>query len=84
MSEADYIRGRNAALRRMMLDCARELGVFTEGDDPLLKLAALADERARAVNALRKVCEAHGSNDWPDNLDLEDVIEKRLGRYLGE
>lgn len=46
------------------------------------KAAALAKERAEAVVALRSICAEHGDNDWEDNLNLADVIEKHLGRHL--
>lgn len=37
------------------------------------------DERSRAVRALRKICEEIGDNDWPDEQDLGDVLEKHCG-----
>ena len=40
-------------------------------------------ERASVIALLRRVCEVHGDNDWPDDLHLGDVIEKHLARHLG-
>jgi protein-disulfide isomerase-like protein with CxxC motif len=79
--EKAYIEGRNAARRSMMLECARDLGVFA-GKDPLIKLAHLVDEQARVKYQLRQLCERLGCNDWPDDLDLADVVEKYLARHL--
>jgi hypothetical protein len=41
-------------------------------------------ERTEAVAVLRQVCEKYGDNDWPDNLNLADVIAKHLERNLDE
>ena len=57
------------------------IGIFAK-DDPMVRLAYLIDERARTVKALRKLCETLGCNDWPDNLDLGDIIEKHLERTI--
>lgn len=76
--EKAYEDGRRSAYRSLMSECAREL----EGDER--RLAALVAERADAVRVLRDLCAEHGSNDWPDNLHLSDVIERHLGRYLPE
>jgi len=43
---------------------------------------ALVTERAGAIAALRSLCERFGDNDWPDELELSDIIEKHLARYL--
>ena len=74
--EPSYIEGRNAALRRLMLHCGRELGALSEGVDPLMRVAVLEDELARARKALHEVCERLGCDDWPDDLDLGDVVNK--------
>ena len=47
-------------------------------------LRTLRCERADAISALRRICERHGDNDWTDDLNLADIIEKHLGRHLGE
>lgn len=68
--------GAKEAYREVMMHCFRRLA--GKGDD----LIDFADQRCRAVSMLRQVCEAHGDNDWPDDLDLSDVIEKHLWRHL--
>jgi len=78
--EKAYMRGCREPWKRILAEAARELGY----DTPEGKLAALINEREQAVAALRDVCEAYGSNDWPDNLHLADIIEKHLGRPLDD
>lgn len=81
MTEAEeqaYIRGGNAVASKFLREALRELG-GEEQDAHAWRL-----ERAATVEALRGVCEVHGDNDWPDDLHLADVIDKHLGRYLGE
>lgn len=75
--EQGYIEGRNRAYRHALLYLARELGIFSK-EDPSVQLAHAIDERARAIKALRAICEKLGCNDWPDNLDLGDVVEKHI------
>lgn len=77
--EKAYEQGHRAMATRILLECARELGE----KDPLRKAAVYIAERERAVAALRDICKDHGSNDWPDNMSLDEVIEKHLGRHLG-
>lgn len=75
MTEAEehiYIAGQRQALLGIMKRCAAELGV----KDALSELAYLLDERDRTRARLREVCELLKSNDWPDNADLADVVEK--------
>jgi hypothetical protein len=40
------------------------------------------DERAKAIVALREVCKNYGDNDWPDNLNLADIVNNHLLRHL--
>jgi hypothetical protein len=35
-------------------------------------------ERSEAIATCRRICEAHGDNDWPDDLHLSDIIENHL------
>jgi hypothetical protein len=72
-SEKHYIDGRNDALRRLIVHCANELGVFSK-EDVLVKLAYLIDERERTRKALREVCADWDCNEWSDDLDLADVV----------
>ena len=73
-------------------DTAAEATAEATTDEPKEKervafrrqLAALRAERLEAVAALRRICSEHGDNDWSDDLNLSDVIEKHLARHLGE
>lgn len=74
--EAAYIRGRKSVLREQLSSALREL------DADGLEREYLIKERLETVAALRRLCDSHGDNDWPDNLHLTDVIDKHLGQYL--
>jgi hypothetical protein len=80
-NERQYIKGRNAAYRLMLSHCAQIIGIF-DGNDPHVKMADLYDENERTRIELRKICEQLGCNDWADNLDLADVVEKHLAPAL--
>lgn len=83
MTEAEehaWAEGRRSAYRTLLGEIARELGYDTsEG-----RLASLLAERMDAVRELRVLCEEHGDNDWPDELNLGDVVEGHLSRYLDD
>jgi predicted secreted protein len=36
------------------------------------------------VAALRRVCADHGDNDWDTNLNLVNVVDKHLARYIDQ
>lgn len=78
MSEKDYERGSRAAWTAMLRRCLAQLG----GKDRARNVWRL--EREAAIAVLRDLCEEYGDNDWHDDLHLADVIEKHLGRHLGE
>ena len=78
IDEQSYLSGQRDAHRDMLMLALRNLGI----DDAEAGKAFWVEERARAVAALREICEQHGDNDWSDNLSLADVIEKHLGRHL--
>ena len=80
MSEKDYIRGNRAAWVELLRLSLKNLGYESKESGE----SAWIIERERAVSALRSVCEDHGDNDWPDDLDLSDVIEKHLAYHLDE
>jgi len=46
--------------------------------DLLARVEHLEQERAEAIQVLRRVCERLGDNDWPDNLHLVDILSKHL------
>jgi len=81
--ERGYIEGRRMILRRLIAQCAAELG-YGDMKDPLAKIASLIADREDTRSALRSVCEFYGDNEWEDNLSLADVVEKHLGRHLDE
>lgn len=73
-----FVRGERAALLGVLSHVLAELGV----DDPEAGKARWVSERSKAVAALRSACDDFGDNDWPDRLNLVDVIEKHLVRHL--
>jgi hypothetical protein len=78
MNEADYISGSRAAWCSMLQTCLMNLGV----DDPAAGAARWVLERESAVAALREAGNEFGDNDWPQELNLADVIDKHLLRHL--
>jgi hypothetical protein len=68
--------GHRQAIRGVLGYCIRELG------DEARTEHGWRVERADAVNALRRICEDFGDNDWDESLNLADVIEKHLEPYL--
>lgn len=75
--ERAYMEGQRALLLRQLIQILKELG-----HGPQTEVAELVAEREAAVIALRRLCEDHGDNDWPNELHLADVIEKHLERHL--
>lgn len=76
--ERAYQAGRRAAFRRMLQTALGELGY----DSPEAAQSDWIIEREQAIAQLRELCATHGDNDWPDDLNLADVIEKHLADYL--
>lgn len=77
--EAAYMNGRKTAWLTILKDALEGLGY----DGPEFHAAKWAVERAEIVAMLRYVCGRHGDNDWPDDLNLADVIDKHLNKHLG-
>lgn len=75
--EQGYVEGRRWALTGMADYFARELGEGAHAE-----FLRWYSERQQLVSALRRVCGRHGDNEWSDDLDLVDVVEKHLERYL--
>ena len=73
-----YEQGARMAWTRMLQNCCRELGYQTEEADK----AAWIVEREGITAALRSICSEYGDNDWDNNLNLADVIDKHLHRNL--
>ena len=78
VTEESFESGRRAAWLTMLHTCLRSLGY----DDPVAKSLRWVSEREGAIAKLREVCSEHGDNDWPNDLQLEDIIEKHLADHL--
>jgi hypothetical protein len=78
--ESGYLKGRRRALVGVLRYCARELGY----EEPEAKVVKLLAEREETITALRKVCAAHGDNNFDDAAYIPDVVEKYLARYLDD
>lgn len=77
-NDAGYERGSRAAYREMLRMALKGLG----RDGPEWTAARWAVEREEVVAVMRRVCDAYGDNDWPDDLHLGDVIDKHLEPHL--
>jgi hypothetical protein len=81
--EKIWLRGNRAAWKRIMDEAIKQLGYPADEDGTIpLRSAAMISEREEAVAVLRQICDDFGDNDWPDNLNLADIIEKHLGNHL--
>jgi hypothetical protein len=78
VDETSYMAGRRAAWQAMLQECLRRLGYESEEG----RAHAWILEREAAIAVLRDVCGTWGDNDWPDELELGDVIEKHLAKHL--
>lgn len=76
--EAAYVNGERVAYEHIISVCRSQLGY--NQDDTLDRLII---ERERVMAKLRDLCAEFGDNDWDDDLDLSDVLDKHLGRHLG-
>lgn len=73
-----YEEGAKSVARKLLRFALIELGEHWRTDEQ----RRLELSEARAV--LRRLCEDHGDNDWPDDLHLADALDKHLGRYLDD
>jgi hypothetical protein len=76
--ELAFIRGERMAYRLMLRECLRGLGY----DNSEANKANWVVEREGAIETLRQLCKSFGDNDWPDTLNLSDIIDKHLAKYL--
>lgn len=76
--ETAYAQGYRAAWSSVLSTALRNLGY----DSLETQQAAWVVEREEAIQKLRGLCREHGDNNWPDELNLADIIEKHLGDYL--
>ena len=77
--ELHYERGHRAAWRQVLTDALRNL---TGDSDMEVRIAQWTAERSAVVASLRMLCDEYGDNDWKDNANLCDVLEKHLGAHL--
>lgn len=79
METAAFMAGRKAEARRILQMLLPEIE-----NDAVREALAYRDERERAIVALRDLCKYVGDNDWPDELDLADIIEKHIVNRLAD
>ena len=82
-----YSQGCAAVYRELLGVALRGLGRPSTGPDATpdelrARIGVLESERSSAIELLRELCEAHGDNDWTDELHLRNILDKHLGRYL--
>lgn len=73
-----WMQGNRTAWRGLLYKACSELGYV----DPHALKASWILERESAIAMLRQVCDQLGDNDWPNDLDLSDIIEKHVYRHL--
>ena len=78
MNEQDYLAGQKSVWLHLLREASRHTDAYRE----ICTHAELLIELTEARTALRRVCATYGDNDWTDDLNLVDVIEKHLERYL--
>lgn len=78
MNERDYQRGRTAVAQDILRAINDDLGSSGRS------LRAMRNERANTIASLRDLCERFGDNEWEDDLNMSDIIEKHLARHLRE
>lgn len=71
-------QGYRAALRGTLSQTLQSLGF--EGSEA--EHAKWIIERERAIAVLREVCEQFGDNEWSNDLNLGDIIDKHLSKHL--
>lgn len=71
-------RGSRRAWLIMLREVLKGLGF----DSPEWSAGRWLIEREEAIGALRRLCAAHGDNDWPDVLHLADIINNHLAPHL--
>lgn len=76
--EANWLEGHRFAWVEIFRKARSEIG-YTEEQNLVNNLII---EREEAIVQLRELCREFGDNDWKNDLNLADVIEKHLGRYI--
>ena len=78
-----YIEGRRRTLLNLLQHTLVELhGFKVPEDDSVFRMVQLIREREEVLAVLRRVCADHGDNDWPECLNLADVLESHLLKYV--
>lgn len=75
-SEREFLKGQRSVWARLLRMCMAELGYDS-------RIAGLI-EREEIISILREVCKDHGDNNWEEDLNLADIIDKHLYRHLKE
>lgn len=77
--ERAYEAGRRAVRLEQLREALADLGAFPLADDAETARLSWVVERQQLREYLRRTCaELGAAADWPDALDLRDVIEKHL------
>lgn len=76
--ERAYVEGTRVVYRQMLAEVLRHLG----RDSPEWQEKHFLIEREEAISALRRICGEVGDNDWDDDLNMTDIIEKHLGKHI--
>lgn len=79
--ERMWMQGQRSALLGVVRDSLATLGVLGHKDFTAEKLML---ERASVIDALRRLCDEFGDNQWNESDHLGDVIERHLAKYLYE
>jgi hypothetical protein len=80
--EQAYIRGHRAACVATLRHALREL-LGSEQSCTEQQVARLQAERTETMAALRELAKALEIDaTWPEELHMEDVVRKRIGRAL--
>lgn len=74
--ETAYMQGGRTVRINLLWQLLKELG------KPEQDAHGWRIEREQAIQSLRSLCATQGDNDWPDDLSLQDIIEKHLADHL--
>lgn len=83
---AGYVEGRRRTLLNQLSQAISDLLALgaAKQEDPEIQIATLILERQETIAKLRDLCNEYGSNEWPENLHLADIIEYHLVRPMLE
>ena len=78
MGEQDYMDGTRSVWRELLQLALANLGYEETSAQSWIV------EREQIIASLRQLCADHGDNDWSEDLNLADVMDKHLAPYLDE